>query len=404
MTHLPAKPSPESVAGQVRLSDRHPHARLTTWLSGITLAISWLWVVQPAWRQTSFSMHPWAVGDWVINLQGGFVRRGILGELLFSTGVSADQAAQVVIGLQVVLLAGVYFTSFRLFLGTSRSPAWAMLLLSPAFTLFPLLSFDGGLRKELLTLVSISLLGLLLAKRRGAIWIVFPFAIYVVAAAGHETASLTLPAFLYLLWFGYSRGILGRRAFGAWAIAFTSVAAAALAWAVAYPGTATQVQGICRSWLARGASPEACTGSISALDDGILDVIRQVSLQFPEYFSYLPLAVLAAAPLALLRVPKSVWILLGLTYACLVPVFLTGIDYGRWIYLATGVTSIVTMTVWASPTREEVRVPLVVAVLYVTLWSLPYTGPVTQAPLFTRIVEGPYHLFAVWLGRATGVS
>ena len=241
-------------------------------------------------------------------------------------------------------------------------------------------------------------------KRVRPAWIIGPFLVYLVAVAGHETASLMLPAFLYLLWFGYSGSYLSKWMLWVWSTAFTLVALSGLVFAVVFSGSASQVQAICLSWLGRGASQEACTGAVAALDDQLLDVVRQVSLQFADYFSYVPLALLAALPFVLLRVPKSVWVLLALTYVALTPVFLTGIDYGRWIYLATGLTSVVAMVACAHRGLREVRVPLVAAVLYVVMWSLPYTGPVTQTSLFSRLVAGPYHLFAVWLGQITGVS
>lgn len=401
---FPSATSTAKLAPSLDAMSAHHRARTTTWIAGLTLAVAWVWVAQAAWRQTLFSMHPWAMGDWAINLQGGLVRRGLLGELLYSAGLSAHAAGQVIIGTQLLLLACLYGSSFLLFLRTSRSPAWMMLLLSPAFTLFPLLSFDGGLRKELLTLVAASLLGMFVGRGSHPSWLVFPFFIYLAAVAGHETASLMLPVFLYLLWFGRSHGHLGQWTWRGWSIAFTLVAVAALTVALAFPGTSAQADAICRSWLSRGAAQEACTGSIAALGDEILNVVRQVSLQFPDYFSYVPLALLAALPFALLRAPKSVWILLGITYFALTPVLLTGIDYGRWIYLATAMTSILALTIRTKVVWQESRVPLLASVLYITMWSLPYTGPVTQTSLFTRIVAGPYHIFAVWLGRITGVS
>jgi len=96
-------------------------------------------------------------------------------------------------------------------------------------------------------------------------------------------------------------------------------------------------------------------------------------------------------------VPKEVWCLLLVSYVMLSPLFLTGIDYGRWIYLANALTSIALLAFGRQWSSKELRLPLLAAGLYIALWSLPYTGPIMQEPLIGRLGIGP-------IGRLFGQS
>lgn len=377
----------------------------TTLILFVLLCYSWLTVAWSAWSLTAHSPHPWSVGDWLINYQSGIVRRGLLGEVVVRLNVDAFAAQQILIALQLLLLATLYTAAFTLFLRTSRSPAWLMLTASPAFLLFPVLSLDGALRKELLALVALVLLALAVSGKWNPLLGTLALVTYGISVFSHEATGLLLPAFCFLLWEAMRAHLLSRAMTFVWASVFAFVALLGMALAWTYPGTSEQVQAICASWTDRGAAFEVCTGAIDALDTGLIDAVQSVSLKFPDYFNYLPLALIALVPLWVLRAPRSMWILTGVLYVALLPVFLTGYDYGRWIYMVTGSVSIVALATSSrvfTPSREY-RAPLIAAMLYVSMWSLPYTGPVIQAPLYGVLLEGPYHFAATRIGQALGL-
>ena len=99
---------------------------------------------------------PWQTGDWLINYGGGFVRRGLVGELLHGLAVDGWQLLWLVALVQVGLVLVLFTSSGILFWRTSASPAWLMLTVSPAFLMFPVLYPFGGLRKELFILATTS--------------------------------------------------------------------------------------------------------------------------------------------------------------------------------------------------------------------------------------------------------
>jgi hypothetical protein len=298
-------------------------------------------------------------------------------------------ATYIVVSSQLFMLAALYILVFLLFLRTSRSPAWMMLVLSPAFLLFPLLSYQGGLRKELFVLVILALVAYLFALRAKAGWFLVPLGLFGLAAFSHETAALSLPAFVFLIWQGRLNGSLTKTQSIFLAAGWSLVSALALMIALIYPGTPDQAQVICKSLTDLGSSTEACAGAISVIGQSFTDALQAMSTQFPDYLAYAPLALLALIPVFLLKPPKVILLLLLVSYISLIPLFMTGIDYGRWIYLATALASISLLAFGRQWGDRAFKVPFLVAIVYISVWSLPYTGPLVQDPLFRSFMIGP---------------
>ncbi len=368
--------------------ERYKRGWLTIGLTAAILIWSWISVTRSTWRPSP-AIDRWTIADWLINYQGGVIRRGLFGELVSQVASDSQMAAYLVVSFQLFLLATLYILVFLLFLRTSRSPAWMMLVLSPAFLLFPLLSFQGGMRKELFVLVPLALVAWLLSLRAGPWWFLIPLGLFALAAFSHETAALSLPAFLFLLWQARKENVVSTSIANLLMVVWSLVSGMSLLVTVLYPGTPDQAEAVCQSWIDRGSTNEACAGAISVIGQSFTDALQAMSTQFPTYLDYLPLAALALVPLVLLRVPRVIWILVAVVYVTLTPLFLTGIDYGRWIYLATALVSISFLAVGKRKPAREIKVPFVVAVVFIVTWSLPYTGPLVQEPFFRRLMIGP---------------
>jgi hypothetical protein len=308
-------------------------------------------------------------------------------------------AAYMVVTTQLVFLAVLYLAVFVLYLRTSRSPVWMMVVLSPAFLLFPVLSTQGGLRKELLVLTALALVAVIVTLRLSWWFLLGPLVIFSLAAFSHETAALSLAPFLYLLWKAERSGLLSRLWAASLAVVWTLISGVALLLSIMLPGSQQQADAVCLEWRNLGANPEACSGAISALGGSLEGSISEVLTRFPDYFAYLPLALVALIPLVLLRPSKEFWTLGLVVYGSFIPLFLTAIDYGRWIYLATSLVSICVLASRGPMRSPETRVPLIGAILYVTMWSLPYTGPVLQEPLYGRVLYVPFRLVVEWAGK-----
>ncbi len=361
---------------------------LTVGLTAIVLVLSWISITRDTWRPSP-AIDRWTIADWLINYQGGLIRRGLFGELVVQVAADSQMAAYIVVSSQLFMLAALYVLVFLLFLQTSRSPAWMMLVLSPAFLLFPLLSLQGGLRKELFTLVVLALVAYLLSLRASAVWFLVPLALFTLAAFSHETAALSLPAFVFVLWQGRISEVFTGGQTICLVAGWSLVSALALMITLLHPGTPDQSNIICNSLIDLGSTEEACAGAISVIGQSLTNAIQAMSTQFPAYLAYVPLALLALVPFLLLRAPNVIWLLLLVSYVSLIPLFMTGIDYGRWIYLATALVSIAFLTIGQQRPGRAFKVPFLMAIVYISVWSLPYTGPLVQEPLFRFFMVGP---------------
>ena len=101
----------------------------------------------------------WQYADWIINYQGGFVRRGFIGELLFKVHTFS------LINLDILVLCFVIFLYIILtivlikslnFLDSSKIDI--LIFLSPGFFLYPIMNSEVIGRKEILLFVSLGLI------------------------------------------------------------------------------------------------------------------------------------------------------------------------------------------------------------------------------------------------------
>jgi hypothetical protein len=110
--------------------------------------------------------HDWILSDWLINYEGGFVRRGLPGEaaLLLSRMTHLRPEVFVVIFYLGCFL--VFLASMRKLVLASSLNFWVILsVISPATFSFQILHVEGGYRKEILFLASLSLLAWVLLRR-----------------------------------------------------------------------------------------------------------------------------------------------------------------------------------------------------------------------------------------------
>ncbi len=123
--------------------------RARHWGGGYLVYLACLTLALAVYR----ALHPngWTPGDWLINYTGGFVRRGLPGELilLFSRLVHIPPVLVASV-VPLVLYALLYASIWRLYRRSSGSFWTFAALVSPATLAFPILDPVGALRKELL--------------------------------------------------------------------------------------------------------------------------------------------------------------------------------------------------------------------------------------------------------------
>ncbi len=284
----------------------------------------------------------WTLADWLINYQGGFVRRGLLGEVAFR--VSALTHAPL---LATVLAFGVlaYLTFFMLVWSFVRPLRWnfwyLLLIFSPVTLQFPLVS-TSAFHKEIFLFASFAgLLQLLRARHSDAVLVPYMSAVGTGCVLTHEPFVLYAP---YVVCATYLHFRDARRLFRLlWPPLVCCQAAFILA--ATHPGNQVTADRICASL--GGTSPNLCQGSIHYLTysatEAHADVVQTMS-HFRYWTFYPCLALFALVPfsgcfLYLRRhgLPRDVQYVLLLSFACsallTVPLFFFATDWGRWVHM-----------------------------------------------------------------------
>ena len=349
------------------------------------------------------ALHPngWTPGDWLVNYEGGFVRRGLPGEIILLLAHWLH-VAPVLLGslLPLLFYALLYFTIWQLYRRSSGDLWTFVALVSPATLAFPILDPVGAFRKELLFLLALAFLLLWLARRRpgDAALTAFLTATGVLAILSHEAL---LP---FLLYFAGALliGLHDVKRVAKIAVLPALATAGTLAEVLRHRGSAFDEQTICHSLGT--VPPIVCSGSIAYLAKGTdlarSDVMRNVHAY--HYLFYYPLlAVLALLPLAAMalrfsrerRLRPDLLVIAGTAALALLaslPLFFYAMDWGRWIYIH--VLSLFLLLLFVDLRERHTAIPearqstmrfsvwqvprwvFVAILVYATCWNIPHFG------------------------------
>ncbi|NPA06910.1 MAG: hypothetical protein GXO54_05840 [Chloroflexi bacterium] len=119
---------------------------------GFVLYTSLLWTsavlaLVAAYRQR----QAWVMGDWLIHYASGFVRRGLLGQILIMLSRATGLKPGVFVVLTILsVYAGFLFWAMRALQQQPRIMPFLLALMAPFLFLYPLWQWQGAYRKEIL--------------------------------------------------------------------------------------------------------------------------------------------------------------------------------------------------------------------------------------------------------------
>ena len=288
------------------------------------------------------SPQPWVTGDWLINYEGGFVRRGLVGQILLEIsqvwGVPVEYCAM---GLQLLLFGTyVFFLSFLAAVSESRVFA-ALVLVSPMTVQFHFLDPAGGFRKELLIL-NLLLLILVVAHQlriRRASMKLRTLVLSLIYVLGTIVVGLSYETVLFLsvllLW-STLRALQPLRDSRLQALTLVIVGLI-INILILFVGLLTKaspskVSAICES-VAENGNNRICAGGISALG-WELSLFRDVVSERMEnqngLFLVLLGLLLGMLPLFFVRVSKRFIAVLLVSFISFIPLYAVAVDWGRW--------------------------------------------------------------------------
>lgn len=315
----------------------HPGLR---YLLGALLVLGYVGIVRYTWI-TNESANPFSVGDWLINYDQGFIRRGLGGTvLLYLQDAFHWPILRTLFVFKFLLYTLIFVAALKL---TWRVREYSELILlgSPAAFLFPLFSWTAAGRKEILLFAVPAFFTLLPFRQRTERWywtsgvVLITYLTFVLLV--HEGLYFFFPLLgLYLYEWGKD-SISWRRLLLVGAIWLSGVMAVVDLVSAAHTA---DISGMCQSLVERGVVIPNCDrptlSSLSWLNTRLPEAwaFMRTRINVQQMTDFFASAMLVAVPFVLLRKEFN-WKILTLVTAPLAVLFVIAIDWGRWVHMTT---------------------------------------------------------------------
>ncbi|OUS25773.1 hypothetical protein A9Q99_20170 [Gammaproteobacteria bacterium 45_16_T64] len=284
----------------------------------------------------------WTIGDWLINYEGGFARRGLYGQfILEASKLTGYTPAFFAMCSHWFFYSIFFFFSTRLLLKEQNLFSTLLLLISPFIFTFQIHATLGGFRKEIIYLAALSYISFtvrssLQGSDRNSKAFIIVAALYPLMILSHEMLAFFLP-YIMALYFIY-HGVDKARIIQAKLLVLPSVIA--FVFAYLYQGGPEFVSAI-KSSL--GSQAPIKKGAIDWIGhdthfgtNQVINAIQNHSY-LPRYFWYSSLALIAFIPfrhrVAQVLSYKLPALLIFLSILSSIALSAVAIDWGRFLYL-----------------------------------------------------------------------
>ena len=316
-------------------------------------------------------------GDWLINYNGGFVRRGLFGSLFLGVFHNSLFGLWSLFLIQFML----YFIVFRFFilhLFRSRSNWFLTILIcSPAGITFSGWDVYAFGRKEVIGYVVLILLASRISQRDNSLFslthLVLAFLVYSIGIFSWEPLVFLAPSILFLVAKGFNETYPKGKKYFAYFI-FIAISSIGLILSIKNKGTPSQVIMICASIRDAGLSGnELCSGAVDAIGWTSSFTIEKVHSSFPLYFWYFPLILVALFPIFYSRVFVMSKKIAVISFLSLLPLYFVVNDYGRWfsMYFTSFLIVLIATNRLPSDSSNFLSSPRF-GIPYLTTWGLPH--------------------------------
>ncbi len=336
--------------------------------------------------------HGWTIEEWLINYQGGFVRRGLQGEIFYQAALLANiDPGMFVVAVHVICYFIFFLVSYKLLILQERMDKYLVLILSPFLFTFQIHDPHGGFRKEILFIAYYTFCTWFSIQyprhftRYFSLFVLF----YLPFVLCHEMAIFYYP-YLFILYAGHSQSQIR------WHDILISLSSL-LVIPIFHFYTPTEgvIQNIYASLRPFGYhefSPTAAIGWLMvSLPEGIHGIACSV-VNNPGKILHTFLCILFAGVAF-----KPVWPHLQQLFSvqpnrklylfCLagtLPLFVSGFDWGRYVYIHLVCTFLLTFLVPAQKSETTLlqqyalerrpRMAIAILVCYCLFWNIPHNG------------------------------
>jgi hypothetical protein len=317
----------------------------------------------------------WKTADWLINYSAGPLRRGLTGTILLALSDLGLPLLWLTYVFQVSIYAVIFIVVLELYKQRERGVFWLLILYSPAFLLFSFYDFQGGFRKEIIIFSIFAYFCLLYScKTITQTKLVFISIGYVFAGLSHELTVFTLPFFVYLLFISAKQGLITERVAVIYSAFFAVASTAILMFATLHKGDVAISEAICQSLINRHLNPDICVSAITWLGTDSIKAASIVLKQISYVSLFTPiLFVVAVAPLFFTTWwKKQTYVLLTISIFSFSPLFITAIDWGRWVYILTFMLFCLALAEEVTVRYAFKNIYFIAGFFYLTTWFIPH--------------------------------
>jgi len=344
--------------------------------------------------------HPWQTGDWLINYQSGFVRRGLLGELILNLSrFTGLDILWLTFSIQVFIFFIMLFYHFHIVRCALHSEQnlefrkLSILLLSPAGVLFCLYELDFSLRKEVIGLALINWMYFyrLSARSISKKYVVISLSIYTIFIFSWEAGIAFLP-FIFTLLIDDKK--VGRNFRFSDLQKFRIILLTAISFlcffvSIIFHGTIQRSERICSSILQQeNLDQNLCSGAVDAMGWSFSYFWAGSTIGSPlRLIGFLLLLLISSIPfLQFPFIHRHKWLVIqfGLGF-CFFNILAA--DTGRLIYVLSMIctnqvlydlrTNKVEVTLQEKRSRGTNTgkiIKLLLVIIYISCWTLPASG------------------------------
>lgn len=300
----------------------------------------------------------WMIGDWLLNYEHGFIRRGLFGAIIVGLNQYLDFQINYFIFMGQCAIFLLFLVTFMLLLINKSIGFWYVIAcLAPGFLLFNYYDGMSVGRKEILLYAVVAIWCLVLQKYKPSTLTIAVFATLLFALTlSHEMVLFFVPYFIVALWLSYPPKAK-HDYMQIIALAVSPLLAIGLLFLLAYP---ISEHSMCATFLKLGAREDICQGIISYGTDASLQAVwlRLRQLELGGQLHFIALIPVIVAPFYLtIRVTPSLGVkvkkirstFFGL-FCFTIPLFLVSVDWGRW--LAIHITLFTIILAQHLPTKQ----------------------------------------------------
>tara|TARA_B100000787_G_C16172333_1_gene287188 strand:- start:49 stop:1218 length:1170 start_codon:yes stop_codon:yes gene_type:complete len=283
----------------------------------------------------------WTVSEWLINYQGGFTRRGLIGEIIYQiSNIISLSVREIILLFQISSCLFYYYLIFNFFKKIKINSLTIFAIFSPLFITYPVAEVEVLARKEIFLFISFLLiLNIFSLKKISNIHYFYFSILLTLCILIWEGVIFYIPYFIFILFvknnFNYNREFIIRVILSLIPFFIT------LYFIINTRLTSEDVITMC-------SSVNECYGAMTYLNRDLISNIGEVTSQFKITYLIRYLGIFIIGFFALLimvtssslitrNTPKMKNFLLLLFLLALIPslfFYLIAQDWGRWISIS----------------------------------------------------------------------